>query len=162
LVWGTITQIKNVNPIFNGPKVIVIYSPGISDFHQRMVDAFITGLVASNWSVDTITASSQAPIDLSRYSLLVIGGPLYGGQPSKPIQDYIARLTNLNGLRVYSLLSAAGNPRDAAQLMTNNITAHGGVDTGKLILYTMAPNIPVVGINDPAKIAELTAKGIPK
>ncbi len=158
----TVTQLKTINPTSSGPRVIVVYSPGISDFHQRMVDSFTSGLVASNWSVDIVTASSQAPIDLTGYSLLVIGGPLYGGQPSKPVQDYMARLTDLNGLRVFTLLTTAGNPRDADQIMTNWITTHGGVEAGKLTLFTMAPNTPVDGTSDPTLIAAKTAQSIVK
>jgi hypothetical protein len=158
----TVTQLKTINPTSSGPRVIVVYSPGISDFHQRMMDSFISGLVASNWSVDIVTASSQAPINLTSYSLLVIGGPLYGGQPSKPIQDYMARLTDLKGLRVYTLLTTAGNPRDADQIMTTWIITHGGVEAGKLTLFTMAPNTPVDGTSDPAIIATKTAQSIVK
>ncbi|MCX6656455.1 MAG: hypothetical protein NTY03_15245 [Candidatus Bathyarchaeota archaeon] len=158
----TVTQLKTINPTSSEPKVIVVYSPGLSDFHQRMVDSFTSGLVASNWSVDIVTASSQAPIDLTSYSLLVIGGPLYGGQPSKPIQDYMARLTDLKGLRVYTLLTTAGNPRDADQIMTTWITIHGGVEAGKLTLFTMAPNTPYDGTSDPAIIAVKTAQSIVK
>jgi flavorubredoxin len=158
----TVTQLKTVNPTSSGPRVIVVYSPGISDFHQRMVDAFISGLVASGWSVDIVTASSQAPVDLTSYSLLVIGGPLYGGQPSKPIQDYMARLTDLKGLRVYTLLSTAGSPRNADQIMTTWITTHKGVEAGKLILYTMAPNETVDEVSDPTLIAAKTAQSLVK
>jgi hypothetical protein len=158
----TVTQLKTINPTSSGPRVIVVYSPGISDFHQRMVDSFTSGLVASNWSVDIVTASSQAPIDLTGYSLLVIGGPLYGGQPSKPIQDYMARVSDLKGLRVYTLLTTAGNPRDADQIMATWITTHGGVVAGKLTLFTMAPNTPVDGTSDPTQIAVKTAQSIVK
>jgi len=157
----TVTQLKTINPTSSGPRVIVVYSPGISDFHQRMVDSFTSGLVASNWSVDVVTASSQAPIDLTGYSFLVIGGPLYGGRPSKPIQDYMARLTDLKGLRVYTLFTAAGSSR-ADPIMTTWITTHGGVEAGKLTLFTMAPNTPVDGSSDPALIASKTAQSIVK
>jgi hypothetical protein len=158
----TVTQLKTINPTSSGPRVIVVYSPGISDFHQRMVDSFTSGLVASNWSVDIVTASSQAPVDLTSYSLLVIGGPLYGGKPSKPIQDYMARLSDLKGLRVYTLLTTAGSPHDADQIMTTWITTHGGVQAGKLTLFTMAPNTPVEGTSDPALIATKIAQSIVK
>jgi hypothetical protein len=166
IVWKinleTITQLKTINPTSSGPRVIVVYSPGISDFHQRMVDSFTSGLMASNWSVDIVTASSQAPIDLTSYSLLVIGGPLYGEQPSKPIQDYMARLTDLKGLRVFTLLTTAGSPHDAEQVMTHWVTTHGGVEAGKLTLFTMAPNTPVDGTSDPTLIAAKTAQSIVK
>ena len=42
--------------------MIVFYSPGISDFHQKIIDAFTSELVASNWRVDIVTASGQTPM----------------------------------------------------------------------------------------------------
>ena len=86
----------------------MVYSPGLSDFHQKIAEAFAAGLAATDWSVDIVTASSQAPTDLTGYALLVIGGPIYGGQPSKPVQDYTARLGDLKGLRVYTRQVTAG------------------------------------------------------
>ena len=66
-----------------------------------------------------MTASSQAPTDLTGYTLLVIGGPIYGGQPSKPVQDYTARLGDLKGLRVYTLLTSAGENPQAETAMSS-------------------------------------------
>jgi hypothetical protein len=74
----------------------------------------------------------------------------------------MARLTDLKGLRVYTLLTTAGNPRDADQIMTTWITIHGGVEAGKLTLFTMAPNTPYDGTSDPAIIAVKTAQSIVK
>jgi hypothetical protein len=158
----TVTQLETINPGTSGPRAIMVYSPGLSGFHQKMVDSFASGLVESSWRVDIVTASSQAPVDLTDYSLLVIGGPLYGGQPPKPVQDYMARMTDLKGLRVHTLLTAAGDARDADQIMTSWITEYGGVEVGRLTLFTMAPNTPVDGASDPAVIAAKVAQSIVK
>jgi flavorubredoxin len=158
----TITPLRTLNPQSSASKALVAYSPGISDFPQKTAEAFADGLAASNWHVDIVTASSQAPTDLTGYTLLVIGGPIYGGQPSKPVQDYMARLGDLEGLRVYTLLTSAGENPQAEEAMSSWVTAHGGVEAGMLVLHTMVPNTPVDGVSDPTQIAAKAAQSIPK
>jgi len=158
----TITPLRTLNPQSSGPRALVVYSPGLSDFHQKTAEAFAAGLAASDWSVDTVTASSQAPTDLTGYTLLVIGGPIYGGQPSKPIQDYTARLGDLKGIRVYTLLTSAGENPQAEEAMSSWVMAHGGVEAGSLMLHTQAPNTPVDGATDPAQIAAKAAQSLAK
>jgi len=158
----TVTPLRTLNPQSSGPRALVVYSPGLSDFPQKMAEAFANGLAATDWSVDIVTASSQAPTDLTGYTLLVIGGPIYGGQPSKPVQDYTARLEDLKGLRVYTLLTSAGENPQAEEARSSWITAHGGVEAGMLELHTMAPNEPVDGASDPSQIAAKAAQSLTK
>jgi flavodoxin len=158
----TATPMRTINPQSSGPRAIVVYSPGISDFSQRMAESFASGLASANWSVDIVTASSQAPSDLTDYSMLVISGPIYMGQPSKPIQNYMTRMSDLKGLRVYVLLTGVGDSTNAENFASNWITPHGGVEAGKLTLYTLAPNTPVDNSSDPPQIATKTAQSIPK
>jgi flavorubredoxin len=158
----TVTPLRTLNPQSSGPRALVVYSPGLSDFPQKMAEAFATGLASSNWSMDIVTASSQAPTDLTDYTLLVIGGPIYGGQPSKPVQDYMARLGDLEGLRIYTLLTSAGENPQAEEFMSSWVTTHGGVEAGMLVLHTMAPNEPVDGVSDPTQIAANAAQSLTK
>jgi len=158
----TVTSLKTINPDSSGPRTIIIYSIGISDFHQKIVDAFASGLVASNWRVDMVTASSQTSTDLSGYSLLVIGGPIYGFQPSKTIRDYVDRLEDLKGLRVYTLLTGAGDSANAEEYISKWISEHGGVEVGKLTLFTQRPNTPVDGTSDAKQIATKAAQSLAK
>lgn len=158
----TVTPLRALNPQSSGPKALIIYSPGLSDFPKKTVEAFADGLVASNWHVEIVTASSQAPTDLTGYTLLVIGGPIYGGQPSKPVQDYMARLGDLDGLRVYTLLTSAGENPQTEEAISSWITTHGGVEAGTLLLYALAPNEPVDGTSDPTQIAAKAAQSLTK
>ena len=158
----TVTPLITLNPSTSGPRAIVVYSPGISDFHSRMVDAFTSGLTESSWSVDTVTASSQATVNLSGYSLLVFGGPLYGGRPSKPIQGYMERLTSLKGLHVFILLTAGGSAHGAEEAVADWVSERGGVVLGRLTLFSMAPNDAFEGATDPVQIAFKAAQSITK
>jgi flavorubredoxin len=158
----TVTPLKTLSSSPNNPEAIVIYAPGVSDFHQKVTEAFASGLVQSGWNVDIVTASSQTLTDLSNYTLLVIGGPIHGAKPSKALMDYMDRVNSLSGLRVYVLLSSMGGPPQGEDIMTDWIMGHGGTLEGILSLTTMSSNTPVDGATEPTQIATKTAEKIPK
>jgi hypothetical protein len=70
-----VSGIEVINP--NGNKTaLVVYQAGLTAFPKDTSYAFANGLAASWWRVEITTASSQAPSDLSNYSLLVLGFPI--------------------------------------------------------------------------------------
>jgi hypothetical protein len=157
----TVTPLKHLNPTSSGPKVLVIYSPGVSDFHEKVTEGFASGLIAAGWSVDEVTASHEATTDFTGYSLLVIGGPIHGGKPSKPLVDYMGRAPSLNGLRVFIILTSGGGPPAGEAFMSDWVSSRGGQSMGILSLST-SNNPPRNGLTDPVKIAAATALAIPK
>lgn len=165
IVWRSmqesVTPLVHLNPASSGARVLIVYSPGVSDFHERVTDAFASGLAESGWSVDVVTASREATIDFAGYDLLVLGGPIHGGKPSKPVLDYIDRVQSLNGLRVYVVLTSIGGPPSGESLMSEWVTVHGGQVEGFLSLST-SKNPPVDGLTDPTQIASAAAQKISK
>jgi hypothetical protein len=153
---STVTQL---NPQSSLPKALVISDPGITDFESRVASAFAQGLTA-NWHVEVTTASSQTPIDLSSYSLVVLSSPIYGGQPSVPLQSYLTRLGSLEGLRVVSLLTGAGASEEAKAWITTKVQSMGGLEVMSLVLTSMASNPPIHGLTDPIAIATKAAQNL--
>jgi len=92
-----------VSPIYvinaRGSKTaLVVYQPGLTSSPKDNSYAFANGLSSSGWRVEITTASSQAPSDLSNYSLLVLAFPIYGGAPGAAAVRYVDRLGNLQGI----------------------------------------------------------------
>ena len=58
---------------------LVVYQPGFSSFPKDASYAFAEGLALSGWRVEITTASPKAPVDLSKYTLLTLIYPVYGG-----------------------------------------------------------------------------------
>jgi len=103
-----VSEVKVMNP--NGLKTaLVVYQPGFSNFPKDVSYAFAEGLVSSDWQVEITTASSQAPSELSKYSLLVLAYPVYGGTPGSAIVKYVDRVGNLNGINTIILACAGGD-----------------------------------------------------
>jgi len=134
-----VSSIDVVNP--GGSKTaLIVYQPGLSSFPRDVSYAFGNGLAASGWRVELTTASSQAPSNLTKYSLLVLGFPCYGATPGTAIIRYADRLTNLQGISTVIIACAASNTGGSVDTMKQTIQAAGGVFKESLTLFTLAPN----------------------
>jgi len=109
-----------------------------------------------------VTANSQTITNLTGYSLLVIGGPIHGKLPAKSLTDYMVRVSKLNGIRVFTILSSLGGKPQGEQYVSEWIINRGGVDVGMLSLSTMSQNTPVGVATAPKDIAYETALNLAK
>ncbi len=153
------SPITELNPQSSQVKAILIYDPGVSGFESGVANAFAGGLT-NNWHVYVTTATSQTPTDLSGYGLVVLSSPIYGGQPSVPMQGYIGRLMTLQDVKVVSLLTGAGTGDEAKAWMADRIPALGGDEVLSIVLFSMAPNEQQYGSTDPFVIATNAAQSL--
>jgi hypothetical protein len=121
-----VSGIEVINP--GGSKTaLVVYQAGLTSFPKDTSYAFANGLAASGWRVEVTTASSRAPSDLSKYSLLVLGFPVYGGKPGTTIVRYVDKVGDLHGLNtVIIALNGNLNMGRSVDTMTQNVHAANG------------------------------------
>lgn len=106
---------------------LVIYHPGLTAFSQNVSYSFANGLAANGWCVEIATASTQAPTNLSSYSLLVLGWPIYDFNPGPTITNLVGRLGNLQGIDTVVLFIGGGlNPLDAQGKMNKIVQDANG------------------------------------
>lgn len=130
-----ISGIDVINP--DGSKTaFVLYQPGYTGFPKDISYAFADGLASSGWKVEITTASSQTPSDLSRYSLLVLGFPVYAGNTENAVVRYLNRTGNLNGINTV-LLAADGlnSPDLGIDNMKQEVQAANGTVYDSLALW---------------------------
>ncbi len=160
-VWSAVNKdvvsgIEVINP--NGNKTaLVVYQTGLTSFPRDTSYAFANGLAESGWRVEVTTASSQAPSDLSNYSLLVLGFPVYGGSPGKVIVSYIDRVGGLHGLNTV-MIALYGNLSvgESVDTMTQHVHATNGTVQKSLALgsvLTLFGMAPSQGSGSPADVA---------
>ncbi len=89
----------------------VVFRPGISSFQEDITDAFIRGLVERDWRVEVTTSSNKTPTDVSKYDLIVLGTPVYGGYPQKSVTEYLQRV-DLGNKPVVLIQSSLGSPEE--------------------------------------------------
>jgi len=124
----TITQIDVLNT--EGTKTaLVIYHPGLTDYAENITYTYAEALAANGWRVEVATASSQAPNDLTKYSLLVLCWAIYDFSPAPTITNYIHRIGNLNGINTTVIVLGGGlDPFNAKDAMIQTIDdANGNV-----------------------------------
>jgi len=116
-----------------GKTALIVYQPGFSGFPSDAVHAFADGLASSGWRVEVTTASPQAPSDLSKYSLLILAYPVYGGTAGTAVVNYVNRVSDLNGIDTVIIACGGGdsgenmNPPLKQQVETANGTFYKGL-----------------------------------
>jgi flavorubredoxin len=134
---------------------LVIYHPGLASFQQDTTYAFADGLVENGWKVEITTPSSEAPTDLSGYSLLVLGSPVYAGAPAPSLQRHLERIGDLNGIATALIVTSGGSDGEAEATLQQAVEDHDGNVVLVLSLYTSTPND-----GDPLTLAEQAGRDL--
>jgi hypothetical protein len=113
---------------------LLVYQPGLSSQTKDISYAFAEGLASGGWRIEITTASSQAPSDLSNYSLLVLAWPIYGGAPGAATVRYVDRVGNLHGIQTV-IISVGGPPGEGLNTMKQKLQTANGV-----VIESLAPN----------------------
>ncbi len=150
-----VSGIEVVNP--GGSKTaLVVYQAGLTSFPKNASYAFANGLAASGWRVEITTASSQAPSDLSKYSLLVLGFPIYRDSPGTAIVRYVDRVGDLHGINAVIIgVGGFDAGKSVATMMQKVHAANGTVQKSVLLVSksTLLGMAPHGGSGSPADIA---------
>jgi flavorubredoxin len=106
---------------------LIVYQPGFSSFPRDVSYAFAEGLASSGWRVEITTASSEAPLDLSKYSLLTLAYPVYGGTPGTAIVSYVNRISDLNGIDTVIIACGGGDSGESIIPLKQQVEEANGV-----------------------------------
>jgi flavorubredoxin len=105
---------------------LIVYQPGFSSFPKDVSHAFAEGLVSSGWRVEITTASSEAPSDLSKYNLLTLAYPVYGGTPGTAIVSYVNRISDFNGIDTVIIACGGGDSGESVEPLKQQVEAANG------------------------------------
>lgn len=133
------TELRVLNADTSGGTALVVYHPGLTDFQERVTNAFADGLVANGWRVEITTASGRAPIELSSYDLLVLGSPTYWWTPARPVTRYVDQVTSLNDRQAILIVTCSGMCDRSASVLSERVRDAGGEVVQTLKLSKWAP-----------------------
>jgi flavorubredoxin len=120
-----VSEIDVVNS--EGDKTaLIVYQPGFSSFPKDASYAFAEGLASSGWRVEITTASPQAPSDFSKYSLLALAYPVYGGTPGTAVVSYVNRVSDLNGINTVIIACGGGDSGESVDPLKQQVQAANG------------------------------------
>jgi hypothetical protein len=84
--------------------------------------------------VEITTASSEAPLDLSKYSLLTLAYPVYGGTVGTAIVNYVNRVNDLAGVNTVIIACAGGDSGESIIPLKQQVEAANGTFYDSLAL----------------------------
>ena len=103
-----ILQSKEINP----KKALVIYQPSLTKASYIVAHSIAQGLNDSGLEVTINYPGKHLSSDVSHYSVIAFGGPVYGGSVPKALIDYIERIEGFSNQRIV-LFSTAGGGKEA-------------------------------------------------
>lgn len=135
-----VTPLTIANPDGTAGTALMVLSPGMSAFPEKVVTAFGEGLLAKGWRVERTTASREATAEIGRYDLVVLASPVYGDATAAPLQAYVRRVADFGGKPVVLLLTGAGNTAAAIENTEALVGDAGGRIAGAFGYFALRPN----------------------
>ena len=87
----TATDSQTLNP--NGASVgnaLVVYDPGITGTAKNVASVIANDLQAKGYTATIAGIKSSNVLNTTGYNVIVIGGPVYAGQPASSLQSYLS------------------------------------------------------------------------
>lgn len=73
-------------------NAIVLYDPGITGTSKKVADSIAKDLQAKGYKVELAGISSPKANNTSDYNVMVVGGPIYAGNASSSVKNYLKTL----------------------------------------------------------------------
>lgn len=90
----------------DAPRALIVYQPSVSGAMKTAVHSIAQGLNDSGYEVVLDCPGPQISADLSPYSVVFFGSPIYGGQPVKTLTDYMRRIGDFSQTKVALFVTA--------------------------------------------------------
>ncbi|MGA2683158.1 MAG: hypothetical protein ABSF44_15330 [Candidatus Bathyarchaeia archaeon] len=102
-------------------KALVAYDPGLSGASHSIAIKIAGDLQAKGYTVNLAGIKSSAAAHTSGYSVIVVGGPIYGGKPTSSVDGFLSKLNPDQGTRVGVFGSGSfGGPTGKVVLLPKN------------------------------------------
>ncbi|MDD3225654.1 MAG: flavodoxin [Clostridium sp.] len=120
---------KNVD----SKKALIIFQPSLSDVTSVMANSISQGLNHGGYEVTLNYPCSNLSTDLSQYSLMIFGSPVYVGKPLTIVTDYMSKIKDPSSKKII-LFSTGGDAANKEELnvMENSLN---GVKAYKKIKF---------------------------
>jgi flavorubredoxin len=89
-------------------QALVIYQPSISAVSSQMAHQIAQGLSDSGYEVTLNYPGDELSYKISDYQIVVFGAPVYGGQTSEALTNYISSLKDFSSAKTALYLTGSG------------------------------------------------------
>ena len=135
---ATGSQTLNPNGTSTG-KALVVYDPGITGTAKNAAVAIAGDLQAKGYTVTLDGIKNSNVMNTTGYNVIVIGGPVYAGQPASSLQSYLSDVTPPKEAKigVFTTGSVAANSNNTAfikkEIALNNTNIYQVEDVVKFV-----------------------------
>ncbi|MCD1295531.1 hypothetical protein CUJ83_11025 [Methanocella sp. CWC-04] len=113
----TATGSETINPAGDVTgKALVVYDPGISGSAKNIAETVANDLKSNGYVVDLSGIRSQTAADQSGYDVIVVGGPIYAGNASSAVREYLASMKPSENAKIGVFATGSVSISDAGQL----------------------------------------------
>ena len=81
-------------------KALVVYDPGLTGAAKSIADKIAVDLQVKGYTVVFAGIKSSAAKNAEGYSVIVVGGPIYGGTAARSVQNYLSGLSPAQGAKI--------------------------------------------------------------
>lgn len=81
-------------------RALIVYQPALTNITANVARQIAKGLHEGGYEVTLNCPGEHLPVDLSKYPVIVFGSPVYAGQISKALTDYMTKVSNYPSGRI--------------------------------------------------------------
>ncbi|WP_234123598.1 flavodoxin family protein [Clostridium hydrogenum] len=94
----------------DSPKALIVYQPALmSNITKDMSYNIAKGLNSKGYEVTLMYPGKKVSTDISKYEVIVLGSPIYIGQTSSVLTNYIKNINNLQNKKVILFVTGAND-----------------------------------------------------
>jgi flavodoxin len=108
-------------------RALVVYDPGVTGAAKNAAEKIAGDLQADGYLVDLAGIRSGAANNSSGYSVLAVGGPIYGGNTSRSVTSYLKTLAPRanSKIGIFAIGESQFYVQDIASLNNETAWIHG-------------------------------------
>lgn len=113
--------------------ILVVYRPGLSRFPYKAYTHVINTLVDADWRVNSTTISSETPTNVQDYNYVVMISVVYGDELHTDTKNYLTRV-HFNGTKTLCIATSGSRQDKYIQNFIERISNVNGTVVGSLNL----------------------------
>lgn len=105
----------------NVKKVLLVYQPSRGKLTDKIAEQIAKGMNDAGCEVTVNNPGKHMPKDISQYSIVVFGSPIYMGQTSSILSDYMKSINNFNNCKILLFVTGAQFNNDELNKMEKQL-----------------------------------------
>ena len=97
-------------------SALVVYDPSITGNTKNVADIIAGELQTKGYKVDVVGINNPKARNTSRYNVIVVGGPIYGGNTGDAVKIYLETLKPPEGTKIGVFATGDPHTTDEAQI----------------------------------------------